>query len=122
MEDWQLDYEWLRVRHWLNKRFKRDVVPDMNAVLLIIGVQELGEVKPSYTKEEKQDLMHIAICRLLTYENYFRFVGLDAEGWPHYEVVRPFPMHGEKAQELYLRKQVVTYFTELGLNLDEESE
>src|SRR3954462_1268139 len=32
---------------------------DLNAVLFLIGVQELGQGNKNFSKEEKQDLMHI---------------------------------------------------------------
>ena len=55
MEDWELDFEWLAVRHFVQEATKRDALPDLNGVLLMIGVQELGHWRV-FTKEEKQDL------------------------------------------------------------------
>ena len=86
MEDWELDFEWLRIRHLVKEATKRDTLPDLNGVLLMIGVQELGHWR-RFTKEEKQDLMHIAVCRLLSYDGVYEFIGLDTEGWPHYRLV-----------------------------------
>src|SRR5688572_6596501 len=84
MEDWQVDFEWLRVRHWVKDRFKKGDLPDLNAVLFLIGMQEVGRTQQKYTKEEKQDLMHVAICHLLSEEGYFEFLGMDEDGWPHW--------------------------------------
>ncbi len=78
MEDWELDFEWLRVQHIVQKSMRREQLPDLNTVLFLIGIQELGRWKKGFSKEEKQDLMHIAVCRLLSYEGYFEFVGRDA--------------------------------------------
>src|SRR6188472_126179 len=80
MEEWQLEFEWLRVRHWVKDRFGKKELPDLNAVLFVIGMQEVGKALPKYTKEEKQDLMHVAICHLLEEEGYFQFEGFDADG------------------------------------------
>ncbi len=44
---------------------------DLNAVLFIIGTQELGQGNRSFSKEEKQDLMHIAICKVLSLSGYY---------------------------------------------------
>lgn len=34
MEEWELDFEWLRVRHFVQARFNRgDALPDLNAIL-----------------------------------------------------------------------------------------
>ncbi len=113
MEDWQLDFEWIRIKHLIKDRFDRDSLPDMNAILFLIGIQELGRWKNEFTKEEKQDLMHIAVCRLLSYEGHYTFVGRDADGWPHWETARPFTQKGVKEQELLLKKNIIQYFKDL---------
>ncbi len=112
MEDWQLDFEWLKVRHHLKDLFNRETLPDLNAILLLIGIQEAGQVKATYTKEEKQDLMHVAVCTLLSQDGYFEFEGLDHDGWPHFKVIKPVPTEGVKAQEQLLKEKVITYFSE----------
>ncbi len=116
MEAWQLDFEWLKVRHFIKDAFQRDALPDLNAVLYLIGIQELGQARTKFTKEEKQDLMHIAICRLLSTEGYYEFEGLDQDGWPHYKPLKPVPVEGVKAQEEFLKRRVVQYFKEENLN------
>lgn len=113
MEDWQLDFEWTRIKHLIKKRFNRESLPDMNAILFLIGIQELGRWKTEFTKEEKQDLMHIAACRLLSYEGYFQFAGRDADGWPHWEAVKPFTKQGVKEQSKLLKEKIIQYFQEL---------
>ncbi|MCC6723597.1 MAG: hypothetical protein IT258_03745 [Saprospiraceae bacterium] len=112
MEDWELDFEWLKVRHLVKNALNRDVLPDMNAILFLIGVQELGRWNPKFTKEEKQDLMHIAVCNLMSYDGYYEFKGRDADGWPHYDTVKPFVQKGVKEQEEYLKTKVIQYFKE----------
>lgn len=42
MKEWELDYEWLRVKHLVKKTFDRADLPDLNAILFLIGIQELG--------------------------------------------------------------------------------
>lgn len=113
MDEWELDFEWLRVRHLIKDRFKKDALPDLNAVLFLIGIQELGRWKKEYTKEEKQDLMHIAVCRLLSYEGYYEFAGRDAEGWPHWEPVRQLQKRDLREQELILKINIIRYFKEM---------
>jgi len=113
MEEWQLDFEWLRIRHLIKDRFNRDTLPDLNAILFLIGIQELGRWKNEFTKEEKQDLMHIAVCRLLSFDGYYKFVGRDADGWPHWEMIKPFQTKGVKEQEHFLKIKVIQYFSEL---------
>lgn len=113
MDNWEVDFEWLRIRTLLQKNFGKDTLPDLNAVLFLIGIQELGRWKKVYNKEEKQDLMHIAVCRLLSYDGHYRFAGRDADGWPHYEMVMPPETKGMVAQEEYLKAKAIQYFQEL---------
>lgn len=110
MEDWELDFEWLRIRHIVKETLKHEALPDLNVVLLMIGIQELGFWRKGFTKEEKQDLMHVAICELLSYEGYYDFVGRDTEGWPHYQIIRPFVAKGQQTQERYLKEKAIEYF------------
>jgi len=112
MEEWELDFEWLKIRHFIKKRFGRDQLPDLNAVLFTIGIQELGRWQAEFTKEEKQDLMHIAVCRLLSYQGYYAFKGRDADGWPHWELLRPVTSQGMENQERLLKINVIRYFKE----------
>lgn len=110
MEHWEYEFEWLRVQHLVKDLLGRDALPDLNAMLFLIGIQELGRWKKSFTKEEKQDLMHIAVCRLLEPGGFYRFVGRDADGWPHYERAERQPEGGLAEQELLLKKEVIAYF------------
>ena len=108
----ELDFEWLRVRHLVKDNLKRESLPDLNAILFLIGIQELGRWKSKFSKEEKQDLMHVAVCRLLSTDGYYGFEGRDADGWPHYEKVKPYRTKGVKEQEEYLKTKIIEYFRE----------
>ena len=110
MEDWELDFEWLHVQHLVKDSMNKENLPDLNAILFLIGIQELGRVKDKFTKEEKQDLMHIAICTLLSEDGYYEFVGRDADGWPHFKSLVPVQTEGVKAQEQLLKRKVIDYF------------
>ncbi|HMQ48541.1 MAG TPA: hypothetical protein PKA00_17555 [Saprospiraceae bacterium] len=113
MEDWELDYEWLRTQHWVKDKMGHPSLPDLNGILFLIGIQELGRWRTNFTKEEKQDLMHIAVCRLLSFDGYYAFQGRDADGWPHYELKKPVPSQGVEAQERLLKQKAIQYFKEL---------
>ena len=113
MEDWQLDFEWLRVRHFVQGQMNQPGLPDLQIILLLIGIQEANIIKEDYTKEEKQDLMHVATCHLLAEEGYFEFVGYDDQTWPHFKQIRMIPVEGEKAQERLLKESIIKYFTPL---------
>ena len=85
---------------------------DLNAVLFLIGVQELGKGHRFFTKEEKQDLMHIAICRLLEPYGFYEFDYVDAEGWPHYTVKEELPPLKAGEQSVLMKEAIVNYFLE----------
>jgi hypothetical protein len=110
MEDWEFEFEWLKVRHIVKDAFRQDGLPDLNLVLLLIGIQELGRWQKRFSKEEKQDLMHIAVCTLLSEAGYYEFVGRDTEGWPHFNAVQALEIKGEKAQEHFLKTKIIEYF------------
>ena len=110
MEDWQLDFEWLRVRHYVKDAMGKKDLPDLDAILFLVGLRELGQVRTEWTKEEKQDLMHIAICTLLADDGIFTFKGLDADGWPHFVQTRGLSVKGVKAQEQLIKGKLVQYF------------
>lgn len=83
---------------------------DLNAVLFLIGVQELGVGPKRFSKEAKQDLMHIAVCQVLSQPGYYTFEGYDKDGWPQWILAKPIP-HGDLlAQENFLKQHVIDYF------------
>ncbi len=96
---------------------------DLNAVLFLIGVQELGKGKKTFSKEEKQDLMHIAICKVLSLSGFYELEGLDEEGWPHWKLVKKLPHFDLLEQEKLLKMHIIEYFEkELDMHLKNEQE
>jgi hypothetical protein len=83
---------------------------DLNGVLFLIGVQELGKGNKTFSKEEKQDLMHIAICKVLSYSGYYVLEGVDKEGWPHWKLIKKLPHFDLLEQEKLLKMHVLEYF------------
>ena len=104
-------------RTWQSLRLKlKDVVgkkpKDLNSILLLIGVQELGKGTLEFSKEQKQDLMHIAICKVLSLSGYYVLEGLDEEGWPHWKNIKALPHFDLQEQEQLLKMHVLEYFEE----------
>ena len=106
---------WVALLAELTERFGRR--PDLNALLLLIGVQELGQGVAAFTKEQKQDLMHIATCKLFSLSGYYALDRVDDEGWPHYRLLRPVPFANLKEQERMLKWHMLEYFE----SIDNES-
>ncbi|WP_114748309.1 hypothetical protein [Pleomorphovibrio marinus] len=83
---------------------------DLNAVLFIIGVQELGKGNLAFSKEEKQDLMHIAVCKVLSYSGFYELGFIDQDGWPHWKLIKALPHLDTVEQEKMLKLHVLEYF------------
>ena len=83
---------------------------DLNAVLFLIGVQELGKGPIRFSKEAKQDLMHIAVCKVLSQRGFYTFDGHDKDGWPMWTLAKPIPQGDLTAQENFLKEHVILYF------------
>lgn len=106
--DLAFEKRWRDLVAWLTQRFEGPL--DLNAIIFLIGVQELGQHAREFKKDEKVNLMHIAICVLLTPFGYYRELGRDADGWPHFERVKDLPPLDAKEQERLLKEAVLTYF------------
>ena len=67
MEFWERDFEWLKVRHIVKDAMKKDSLPDLQTVLFLIGVQELGRIpKTKFTKIVVLNLVYVQkklICK-----------------------------------------------------------
>jgi len=103
-----LQIRWLKLRIKLKETY--GIKPDMDGVLFLIGVQELGTGKQVYTKEQKQDLMHIAVCTVLLPSGYYIMEGFDEEGWPHFKQLKALPEFNLFEQENFLKDHVLLYF------------
>ena len=83
--------------------------PDLQAILFFFLFQELGKGPMKYSKDEKQDLLHIAVCKLMSQFGYYELEGLDQEGWPHWKLVKKLPPLTLKEQDLLLKQAVIEY-------------
>jgi hypothetical protein len=83
---------------------------DLNGVLFLIGVQELGQGNRNFSKEQKQDLMHIAICKVLSLAGFYELDYIDQDGWPHWKLIKKLPHFDILEQEKLLKIQVLEYF------------
>lgn len=109
----EIDARFIKVKQRIFRQFKRN--PDVDAVLFLIGMRELGQLpnRTKFTKEQKQDLMHIAVCRLLSELGYYHLEGQDQDGWPHWVAVKALPKLETHDQEYLLKQQIIRYFDRL---------
>lgn len=102
------EQRWKQVENMLEERFGK--MPDMEGILFLIGINELGTDRKKFSKEQKQDLMHIAVCALLSQRGYYEFAGRDKDGWPHFNYLHPVEAQNLQEQERVLKECVVEYF------------
>ena len=105
----ELKAKWKKVEELVESRFKEKL--DEQTILFVIGLQELGLGMKVYKKEEKLDIIHIGICTVLLPFGYYKLIGKDDEGWPHFKNIKKLPneVKGE-FQINYLRKAIINYF------------
>lgn len=107
--DLELDRKWHKLLTVIDEKIGKQP-KDLNGVLFLIGVQELGRGAKPFSKEEKQDLMHIAICKVLSLVGYYKLDGIDKDGWPHWTLIKKLPHFDLMEQEKLLKMHVIEYF------------
>ena len=85
----------------------------VDGIIYLIGVQELGQGHRKFKKDEKVNLMHIAICKLLEPYGYYEFDFFDEDGWPHYKTTTELPNLKPCEQTVLMKEAIVIYFDDL---------
>jgi len=107
-----LQTRWWNLEAKLMERFEKK--PDMETILFLIGIQELGDIKNKFTKEQKQDLIHIATCSLLAQSGFYEMERVDEDGWPHFKQVKSLPVMNLIEQENFMKDHILLYFNNNG--------
>ncbi len=110
--DEQLKQRWELVTTKLSNQFADGDTLDLDAIIYLIGVQELGQLDKSFKKDQKLDLMHIAICKLLLPYGYYELEFVDDDGWPHYKTKEDLPFLKAGEQSVLMKEAIVNYFVE----------
>ncbi|WP_298493043.1 hypothetical protein [uncultured Algibacter sp.] len=110
--DEQLKERWELVVQKLSNQFADGDSMDLDAIIYLIGVQELGQLDRAFKKDQKLDLMHIAICKLLVPYGYYELDFVDEEGWPHYKALEALPHLKAGEQSVLMKEAIVNYFLE----------
>ena len=110
--DIQLKERWDYLVEKLSGKFSDGDPLELDAIIYLIGVQELGQYDKKYKKDDKLDLMHIAICRLLEPYGFYEFSFFDEDGWPHYNVMEELPALKAGEQTVLMKEAIVSYFVE----------
>lgn len=112
-ENYSLEDRWKLLENELAKKF--DKVPNLEAILFLIGINEYQGRTPKYkfSKQEKQDLMHVGTCTLLQQFGYYRLSHYDDDGWPHFEKLMDLHALNLSQQEQLMKTAILSYFDEL---------
>ena len=105
------DQEWNAIVEKLQVKFGEDL--QMEGILFLIGIQELGMGYKKFTKDQKLDVLHIAISTLLEPFGYYEFVGRDSDGWPHWTRNEKLPALKPMQQELLMKQSIKDYFSDI---------
>lgn len=108
--DKTLKERWKVLHRKLSDQFGDGESLDLDTIIYLIGVQELGQLDRHFEKDEKIELMHIAICRLLEPLGYYEFEYFDEDGWPHYKFLGALPGLKAGEQSVMLKEAIVDYF------------
>ena len=106
--DVELEEEWQNILKQLRSKFGEDI--ELQGVLFLIGVQELGKGHKVFGKDEKLGLIHIAVCTLLEGYGYYEYQGKDEDGWPHWKSTEKLPSLKPMEQERLVKQAIVLYF------------
>lgn len=113
--DQQLKEDWEQLLAILATKFGDGEQLNMDAIVYLIGVQELGQGQREFKKDDKVNLMHIAICRLLEPFGYYQFDYFDEDAWPHYKTIEQLPELKPGEQTVLMKEAIVLYFRQLEL-------
>lgn len=110
--DYEIEIRYQKLKLHLEEEFGGGM--DVQSILFLIGVNELGSGHRQFTKAEKTDLFHIAICTLLEPYGYYEFVGKDEENWPHFKLNKDLPALSHQEQQYLLKESMLEYFVRNG--------
>ena len=105
----EINSKWTNLQERLAKDFDSEK-PDIKVLLFLIGVQELGRGPRKFSKRQKEELMHIATCRLFSELGFYELEGLDQDGWPHWKLVKQIPNYTLLEQEMIMKSLIIDYF------------
>lgn len=112
MKPAEVNLKFKELQKKLAEQFDNDL-PDIKVILFLIGVQELGKGPRKFSKRQKEELMHIANCRLFSELGFYELEGVDQDGWPHWKKLKPIPAYNILEQEMLMKTLIVKYFEDI---------
>jgi hypothetical protein len=112
MKPAEINIKWKELQERIAADFDSDT-PDIKVFLFLIGVQELGQGPQKFNKRQKEELMHIANCKLFSMMGFYELEGQDQDGWPHWKLVKPIPNYTLLEQEMTIKSLIISYFEDI---------
>jgi hypothetical protein len=106
--DYAFEKDWIKLERLMEKRFGE--LPDLTTMIFTVGLQECGQGFKPFKKDEKLEVMHVGVCTLLEPLGFYKALGTDEDGWPHFERIAEIPAVSKQEQELLMKRALVEYF------------
>ena len=105
-----LKTKWNNLKTKLSVDFSDNEIIDLDSIIFLIGLQELGQFQKRFNKQRKLEVIHIAVCKLLSDYGYYEFDYIDNDGWPHYKLIKKLPNLKAGEQTILMKKAIINYF------------
>ena len=105
-----LKTKWNNLKTKLSVDFSDNEIIDLDSIIFLIGLQELGQFQKRFNKQKKLEVIHIAVCKLLSDFGYYEFDCTDNDGWPHYKLIKKLPNLKAGEQTILMKKAIINYF------------
>ena len=105
-----LKTKWNNLKTKLSVDFLDNEIIDLDSIIFLIGLQELGQFQKRFNKQKKLEVIHIAVCKLLSDYGYYEFDYIDNDGWPHYKLIKKLPNLKAGEQTILMKKAIINYF------------
>ncbi|MDC0249410.1 hypothetical protein OAK24_00850 [Flavobacteriales bacterium] len=102
-----IDKKWEALVLKLEARFDDEMT--LKGILYLIGVQELNMGIKRFGREEKLNILHVAVCKILTPFGFYKFDRIDNDGWPHWIELKALKNLDEKKQGLLMKEAIITH-------------
>ena len=105
-----LKTKWNNLKTKLSVDFSDNEIIDLDSIIFLIGLQELGQFQKRFNKQKKLEVIHIAVCKLLSDYGYYKYDFTDNDGWPHYKLIKKLPNLKAGEQTILMKKAIINYF------------
>jgi hypothetical protein len=106
--DYTFEKDWIKLERLMEERFGEP--PDLTTMIFTVGLQECGQGSRTFKKDEKLEVMHVGVCTLLAPMGFYKELGTDEDGWPHFERTGEIPAVSKEEQELLMKRALLEYF------------